>query len=409
MNSPEFLPVLLANDINVYSMARAFHEAYHIKSLVVARNTDGTTRDSKIIITKIVENLDETDVFLQTMDEIRKEYPGKKLMLIGCADHYVRLIVENKEKLKQSFVVPYADKAVMDNIVLKETFYGLCAKYGLDYAKTFIYKPSMNFKFNLDFGYPMVLKPSDSVAYKKHKYVGQHKVYFVENELELMEDLHKIYENGYPVNMIIQERIPGNDSAMYDLQVYVGSDHKVKLMNFGNVLLEEHTPNGIGSNAATIVDYNEPLMKKIQFMLEDINYEGLADCDIKYDYRDGKYKMFEINIRQGRSNYRVTGGGDNLAKYLVDDYIYMKELTLKYANNEFLWHVVPLRIVYKYVKDKEKLKKVKQLIRQKKVCHSLYYKEDMNLKRAIYLKYRDFRQFQYFKKYFLPTGNESSE
>lgn len=409
MNSPEFLPVLLANDINVYSMARAFHEAYHIKSLVVARNTDGTTRDSKIILTKIVANLDETDVFLQTMEEISQEYRGKKLLLIGCADHYVRLIVENKEKLKQRFVVPYADKSVMDNIVLKETFYGLCAKYDLDYAKTFIYKPTMDFKFTLDFGYPMVLKPSDSVAYKKHKYVGQHKVYFVENETELMEYLHKIYANGYPENMIIQERIPGNDSAMYDLQVYVGSDHKVKLMNFGNVLLEEHTPNGIGSNAATMVDYNEPLMKKIQIMLEDIGYEGLADCDIKYDERDGKYKMFEINIRQGRSNYRVTGGGDNLAKYLVDDYIYKKELTLKYVKGEFLWHVVPLRIVYKYVQDKEKLKQVKRLVRQKKVCHSLYYKKDMSLKRFIYLKYRDFRQMQYFDKYFIPAGDDLSK
>ena len=67
-------------------------------------------------------------------------------------------------------------------------------------------------------------------------------------------------------------------------------------------MLEEHTPTAIGNNVATITmsDYNEDLMKKIQFLMEDIGYEGLADCDLKYDYRDGKYKMFEINIRQGK-------------------------------------------------------------------------------------------------------------
>jgi D-aspartate ligase len=203
--------------------------------------------------------------------------------------------------------------------------------------------------------------------------------------------------------MIIQEKIPGEDCSMYDLHVYVGSDHKVKLMNFGNVLLEEHTPKGIGSNAATLVDYNEELMDKIRALLEDIGYEGLADCDIKYDHRDGKYKMFEINIRQGRSHYRVTGGGDNLARYIVEDYLYHNPLELKYVKDEFFWHVVPLGVVYKYVKDKEKLEKIKRLVRDKKVCHSLYYKDDLGLKRLAYLKLRDVNQYRKFRKYLLRT------
>lgn len=399
MEKVDFLPVLLASDINVYSMARAFHEQYNIKSLMVARGLSGPAENSKIVIYKEEKNLDDTEVFLKTMKDIYNEYKNKKLILIGCADHYVRLIVENKQELKKMFVVPYSDKSVLDNIVLKETFYGLCEKYDLDFAKTLIYKPSMNFDFKLNFDFPIVLKPSDSVSYNKNSFTGQHKVYFLDNHEDLIETLRKIYENGYTDNMIIQERIPGEDAAMYDLQVYVGSDHKVKLMNFGNVLLEEHTPKGIGSNTATLVDYNEELMKKIQVLLEDIGYEGLADCDLKYDYRDGKFKMFEINIRQGRSHYRVTGGGDNLAKYIVDDYIYHKPQQLKYVKDEFFWHVVPLGIVYKYIKDEEKIRKIKRLVKENKVCHSLYYDKDLGFKRLMYLKMRDFNQYRKYKKY----------
>ncbi len=399
MKEVNFLPILLANDINVYSMARAFHEEYGVKSLVVARGYKGQAENSKIIDMMIVENLDETPVFVETMKKLAEMHKDKTLILIGCADHYVRLIVENKELLKTMFVVPYSDKDVLDNIVLKETFYGLCSKYDLDYAKTFIFKKGMDLDFELGFDFPVVLKPSCSVSYNKHSFEGQHKVYFIDDMQTLKDTLELIYKNGYDDNMIIQERIPGDDSQMYDLQVYVGSDHKVKLMNFGNVLLEEHTPKGIGSNAATLVDYNEELMKKIQFLLEDIGYEGLADCDIKYDTRDGKFKMFEINIRQGRSHYRVTGGGDNLAKYIVDDYVYHKPQELKYVKDEFFWHVVPLGVVYRYINDEEKVNKIKRLVKEGKSCHSLYYPADMGLKRRIYLKLRDINQYRKYKKY----------
>lgn len=400
MERVNFLPVLLASDINVYSMARAFHEAYHIKSLVVARNDSGPLKDSKIVHIRVVKDLDETEVFLKTMKEIYAKFHEKrKLLLIGCADHYVRLIVENKEALKDMFVLPYADKDVMDNIVLKETFYGLCSKYGLDYAKTFIYTPEMGYDFELPFDFPIVLKPSCSVSYNKHAFVGQHKVYFLDNMRDLKQALKDIYDNGYDDHMIIQDRVPGDDAQTYDLHVYTGSDHKVKLMNMGNVLLEEHTPKGIGSNAATIVECHEEVMNKIKYLLEDIGYEGWADCDLKYDTRDNTFKVFEINIRQGRSHYRITGGGNNVARYIVEDYIYHTPLEFKMVKEPFFWHVVPLGVVYQYVKDKEKVKKVKELVRQKKYCHSLYYEKDLGFKRWLYLKLRDVNQFKKYKHY----------
>ncbi|MBQ8472550.1 MAG: hypothetical protein IJ501_03505 [Bacilli bacterium] len=398
----EFIPILLASDINVYSMARAFHEEYKVKSIVLARNTSGIINHSKIIEYREVKDLDENQVFLKTMNNLYKELKTKKkkLILIGCADHYVRLIVTNKDKLKDKFILPYTNLETLNKIVLKETFYELCEKNNIDYPKTHIYKKGDSLDFKLDFDYPVILKPSDSVLYFKASFPGQYKVYTINSKEELDETLKKIYDAGYLGNMIIQDRIPGYDNKMYDLHVFVGKSKKVEYMNLGNVLLEEHTPKGLGSNAATITVYNEELMLKIKNLLESIGYEGWCDCDLKYDERDNKIKIFEINIRQGRSHYRNTGSGYNVAKYIVDSYINNIEKDLLLVKEPYFWHVIPKKIVLDYVEDKEKLALVKKLIKEGKVCHSLFYKEDKSFKRNFYLIMRNINQFKKYKKYY---------
>ena len=395
----EFIAVLLGSDINTYSMARAFHEEYKIKSVVIGKYYTGPSFESKITEFYADKNLDEPKIFVKKLNEIAEKYKDKKIILLACGDNYIRQVIENKKKLAKNFIIPYIELSLMEKLIKKEEFYKMCEKYNIDYPNTLIYNKKMGHKFKHNFKYPMILKPSNSVDYFAHEFPGQYKVYTIESEEELHKVIDDIYNAGYTDTLILQDFIPGDDTNMYVMTTYSDKFGKVKLMSLGHTMLEEHTPHGIGNHAVIINEYNEELSLKIKKFLEDIHFVGFANFDIKYDPRDKKFKLFEINVRQGRSNFYVTGAGYNLAKYITEDHIYNKDLGFTIANNEHLWSMIPIKIAYEYVSNEDYIKKMKKLIKDKKFVNPLYYRGDNKIKRILRLKNADKKQFSKYKNF----------
>ncbi|MDK2563026.1 carboxylate--amine ligase [Romboutsia sedimentorum] len=395
-------PVLVGGDINCYSVARAYHEAYGVKSIAFGRYALGATKDSNIIDfridPKITEEKEFIEVLLKTADELAA--PNKKLILMGCTDEYAELIIDHRDVLKEKYIVPYINSELKNKLIEKELFYQMCEEKGLDYPKTFIYSKGDKIE-HFGFNYPVIIKPSDSVLYWQFPFEGMKKAYVANNEKEFIEITSTIYKGKYDKNLIIQDFIPGDDSNMRVLTCYSDQHGKVKMMCLGHVLLEEHTPKGIGNHAAIITEYDGPLMEKFKTFLEDINYTGYSNFDIKFDTRDNTYKVFEINLRQGRSNYYVTSSGNNIAKYIVEDRVYNKELDLKIQKDEFFWHVIPNNVVYKYVKDTSLVNKAKSLVSQGNSATSFGYDKDLkgNFKRRWYILLYSINQMKKFKKY----------
>ena len=174
----------------------------------------------------------------------------------------------------------------------------------------------------------------------------------------------------------------------------------------GRPLLEEQTPEGIGNYAAILSDpeYNDAaLLEKLKNFLEDMQWEGFANMDIKYDARTGEYKMFEMNPRQGRSSYFVTAAGYNLSKWLVEDVLEHKELGLTIADTKSLWMIAPYGVIKKYLKDPDLLARADKLKKEGKCAHQLFCKEDWNLKRWLwYIR----SQLNYYRKTARYYGNK---
>lgn len=394
------MAVIVGGDTNAYGIARAFHEQYFIKSIVISKILRGMVNHSKIIDNIVESNLENSKVLVKTLIKVAEEIKNKKLILLATGDWYVRLIIENKIKLNKYYFIPYIDEELMNKLILKDSFYQLCENLKIDYPKTFVYDLKKPSKLAFPFKYPIIVKPSNSVIYHHVTFENKKKVYTFYRLSELKQMLSNLKKTVYQDKLIIQDFIPGDDTNMYVLTCYCDQQSKVKLYALGHVLLEEHTPGAIGNHAAIINEENKKLFNLVKRFLEKIKYVGFCHFDIKYDTRDHKYKFFEINIRLGHNNYYITNSGINIAKLLVDDYIYNRKLSIMIANNKYLTLIIPKLLLLKYLPNYQLRKEIKKLIRQRKVSNSLIYTKDIKLKRIIYLFGNQIKQFIKYYKYY---------
>ena len=376
MSAPAIQPLLFGGDINVYSVARAFHEAYGVKSIAYGKfaGTFPCANSSIIDYRSCAEN-EDADAFVRNVAAVAEECPDKTVLVIGCGDSYVKLAAHWKDRFPANVKCNYIGGELLDKLTDKEQFYALCDKYGVDHPATFVYSGDMGHDFTLPWGAPWVAKPADGVAYWATGHNELKKAYICQTWDELLAALDQVYAAGYPGNMILQEFIPGDDTCMRVLTNYSDTRGKVKLMCLGHVLLEEHSPHGIGNHAVIITEHDGALCDKLRAMLEDLSYVGFSNFDLKLDPRDGKYKAFEINCRQGRSNYYVTGSGHNIAEYLVGDLIEGKDLPLTVVQNQSLWRMIPKFVAYRFI-PKRYHAQMKALARAGADRHSIEYRAD---------------------------------
>ena len=396
----EFIPVMLGGDINTYSVSRAFYEKYNVKCHVFGKFPTGPSYGSRIIEYEADPRIETDDYFVKRMNEFASAHKDKTIILVGCGDSYVALCSKHKNELAENIITPYIDYDLMHSLQMKETFYGLCDKWGIDYPGTVVYDRSMGDDFEMNFPYPVIMKPSNGIQYWEHPFDTQKKVYTIHDHSEMVSVLNDIYGAGYTDKMIIQDMIPGNDEYMRVLTSYSDHNGKVKMMCLGHVLLEEHTPHGLGNHALIITEPNKELMERVKNLLESMNYVGFSNFDIKYDTRDGKFKFFEINTRQGRSNFYVTGSGFNVAEYITEDFFYGRDLPLKYAEEEHLWTVVPKGVALKYVKDPELKARMRKLWSSGEVVNPVFLKGDSAPDRMYRMIRTYLSHYVKFKKYY---------
>ncbi|NMO98055.1 ATP-grasp domain-containing protein [Paenibacillus lemnae] len=410
MTQSDFLPIILGSDENAYGNARLIHEAYHIKPLLLCTRLLFPTMHSQLFQLVQIDRFDHDEVFPGALLSVLEKHaaPNKKIIVIPCSDYYASLLTRHYAKFKGLIANHFVSEELLDTFDTKDKFYKLCETHGLDYPKTIVCGPHERESAleGMEFDFPIVVKPENSNAYDylHSDFEGKKKVFFFHSKDEYLKMINSMNKSDYHGKLIIQEFIPGGDDAMRVINSYSDEHGKVKLMCLGQPVLEEYAPKTLGNYAAIISRTDMELYQKIKTFLEEIGYVGFSNIDMKYDSRTGKYMMFEINPRMGRSSLFVRAAGLNMLSTLIDDVVYGKEQDCKFSDQTGLWTNVPKSVLQKYVTDPTLSKEINSLFKQKKVLRSLWYPKDINLKRIITIaRYnnghiKNFKEFYFEKK-----------
>jgi D-aspartate ligase len=399
------LPVILGADIGVYALARSFHEAYGVRSIVVSGAALGPVAGSGII-DNVLLGPDATPVqIVDRLVALAAEHPGHRLMLLANSDWLVRVVVRHRARLEPHYVVPFLAEEVLDRISDKATFAEICADLGIDVPRTVVQDFAAAgdegwHPVAVDFGYPLIAKAANSADYQDVHFVGKKKVFEITRPADLDTLWASLAAAGFRGRFVVQELIPGDDTQMRSITAYVDSRGQITLMCSAHVLLEEHTPSGLGNPAAMITQRIEPMLEQARRFLTSTGYIGFANFDVKVDPRDGSFRFFEVNPRIGRNNYYLTAAGANPVRFLVQDRIEGRAVDPVVVDREVLYSILPHRLLLRYVLDPALNSKVRALVRAGAVAHPLRYRQDRSPARRAYVAAALVNQIRKFRIYY---------
>ena len=418
----DVLPVVVGGDIGAYSLARAFHEAYGIRTIAVSRLAGWVVGTSSIIDNVRCEDPFDARVLAPVLQRIADEHPDRPLLLLGSADSTVKAIIEVREEigLDERYLAPYVSRETFVAATEKQNFTRLCQKLGVDHPGTVVVDlaEEIDDALEIPFAFPVIAKPAEVSDWKRVSFEGQSKVHTVASREELMTLLRTVREAGYRSSIIVQDRIPGDDQHMRILTVYCDADSRVRFASWGRTLLEEHAPGAIGNPAAIITGVDPEIVAQAQRLCERLGWTGYANFDLKHDRRDGRTKFFELNPRLGRSNYYITAGGHNPVTWYVDEHFRhalptqgpgsgIGEDGILQDQPEVLYTVVPTALVRRYTTQPEARAQLRRVLVAGRVRNPMHYPGvETSPRRRAYALAAAANFWRKFQRHYRPEGGD---
>lgn len=163
-----------------------------------------------------------------------------------------------------------------------------------------------------DFGYPVLVKPAQPVAFRARFGVKAFRC-------ASRSELDRRFDEARAFRPLVQEWIPGGDDTLYTVGSYVTRDGEALGLFSGHKL--QQTPRAIGTARVAEARWLPELAEVALRLLRELDVWGVSQVEFKRDARDGRFKLIEVNPRLWEWHGLATACGVDLVRIAYLDAI----------------------------------------------------------------------------------------
>lgn len=233
--------------------------------------------------------------FVAELEGLAKRFDGP-VPIFPTSDAYLNAIGRHGERLAGAFLFPFPIGDALLRIQRKRYQIERAIELGIPVPRTSDIATA-------DFGFPVLVKPSDPVGFMEA--VGVKAL-----RCESLEEAKRAVERAQPFDPLVQEWIPGGDEQLFFLGAHLSTSGEGLGIFTGRKVRQ--LPPGIGTTRVGEA-IRIPEVEELGFAyLKGIGCHGLSDVEFKLDARDGELKFMEVNPRLGQWHGLAAAAGVDL-------------------------------------------------------------------------------------------------
>jgi D-aspartate ligase len=214
---------------------------------------------------------------------------GAPALLLTLADWVAIFIERNCGALREQFAFPQPERPVIGPLLNKWEMHLLAEAHDIP-TPAAVHPASFEqideFLAGTDF--PIVMKAAD-------KYVGDPpRTRMIRSRQQLIEEVGDRDAGQDPMNIVLQEYIPGGVDNVWMCNGYFGADPE-RAVTFTGKKLRQLSAAGIATLAICVP--NETVADQTCRFMRAVGYRGCVGIGWRYDDRDGRYKLLDVNAR----------------------------------------------------------------------------------------------------------------
>jgi D-aspartate ligase len=280
--------------------------AYGIPTWVLDADRSKSIAQFSRYTTRFIETKEAvTDVLLRE----GREHQLNGWVIFPVADEYVETVSANHELLSSIYRVTTAPPEVTRFALDKRLTYRRANELGIAAPWTSVGNSVAELEAE-GIPYPVILKPAIN-----HHFFPQTNIKAV--PVETPSELQRAFaqmSRYIPANeILIQERIPGGGENQFSFCGVFKDGHA-----YASLVAQRRRQYPVEfGNASTFVETtDQPTVEAAgRRFLESVGFDGIAEVEFKFDTRDGKYKILDVNPR--------TWGWHTLGKAAGMDFAYL--------------------------------------------------------------------------------------